>query len=151
MSNIPEHKQGCDALGGYGHGVGPCTCGAAAPAVQAIPQGWKPTSEQMMAGYEVSCRFGVLEARAFELAEQMFKAMLSASPALSVKQDEREKDAAVQLARDAVVAAARKWGDIETDDEVAMLAAELELSNALVELAAAMSSSPEGEKKGGAA
>lgn len=93
MSNIPEHKQGCDALGGYGHGVGPCTCGAAAPAVQAIPQGWKPTSEQMMAGYEVSCRFGVLEARAFELAEQMFKAMLSASPALSVKQDEREKDA----------------------------------------------------------
>lgn len=24
-----EHRQGCDALGGYGHGVGPCTCGAA--------------------------------------------------------------------------------------------------------------------------
>lgn len=22
------HKQGCDALGGYGHGVGPCSCGA---------------------------------------------------------------------------------------------------------------------------
>lgn len=23
-----EHKPGCEALGGYGHGVGPCTCGA---------------------------------------------------------------------------------------------------------------------------
>lgn len=23
-----EHKPGCDALGGYGHGVGPCSCGA---------------------------------------------------------------------------------------------------------------------------
>jgi hypothetical protein len=23
-----EHRQGCEALGGYGHGVGPCTCGA---------------------------------------------------------------------------------------------------------------------------
>ncbi|MDR5839371.1 hypothetical protein [Caballeronia sp. LZ034LL] len=24
-----EHRQGCSALGGYGHGVGPCDCGAA--------------------------------------------------------------------------------------------------------------------------
>lgn len=24
----PEHRQGCDALGGYGQGVGPCSCGA---------------------------------------------------------------------------------------------------------------------------
>jgi len=23
-----QHRQGCDALGGYGHGVGSCTCGA---------------------------------------------------------------------------------------------------------------------------
>lgn len=26
------HKQGCQALGGYGHGVGPCDCGASPPA-----------------------------------------------------------------------------------------------------------------------
>lgn len=25
------HKPGCEALGGYGHGVGPCTCGADTP------------------------------------------------------------------------------------------------------------------------
>ena len=25
---LTEHRQGCDALGGYGHGIGPCTCGA---------------------------------------------------------------------------------------------------------------------------
>jgi len=25
---MTAHKQGCDALGGYGHGKGPCTCGA---------------------------------------------------------------------------------------------------------------------------
>jgi len=25
------HKQGCEALGGYGHGVGPCSCGAESP------------------------------------------------------------------------------------------------------------------------
>ncbi|WNL63655.1 hypothetical protein ST4_097 [Aeromonas phage ST4] len=37
-----------------------------------------PSHAQMMAGYEVACRFGVLEARAFELAEQMFKAMKEA-------------------------------------------------------------------------
>lgn len=36
------------------------------------------THEQMMAGYVVACRFGVLEARAFDLAEQMFKAMNAA-------------------------------------------------------------------------
>lgn len=29
MTEKPEHKQGCDALGGYGQGVGPCSCGAA--------------------------------------------------------------------------------------------------------------------------
>jgi len=23
-----EHKPGCEALGGYGHGTGPCSCGA---------------------------------------------------------------------------------------------------------------------------
>jgi hypothetical protein len=32
MTALPEdvvtHRQGCDALGGYGHGKGPCTCGA---------------------------------------------------------------------------------------------------------------------------
>lgn len=25
---MSDHKPGCEALGGYGHGVGPCTCGA---------------------------------------------------------------------------------------------------------------------------
>lgn len=25
---MSEHKPGCEALGGYGHGVGPCHCGA---------------------------------------------------------------------------------------------------------------------------
>lgn len=25
---MADHKPGCEALGGYGHGVGPCTCGA---------------------------------------------------------------------------------------------------------------------------
>lgn len=34
----------------------------------------KMTHEQAMAGYTVACRFGVLEARAFNLAEQMWKA-----------------------------------------------------------------------------
>jgi len=32
-----QHKPGCDALGGYGHGIGPCQCGAAPP--QPAPQG----------------------------------------------------------------------------------------------------------------
>lgn len=29
-----EHRQGCDALGGYGHGIGPCTCRDAARAAE---------------------------------------------------------------------------------------------------------------------
>jgi hypothetical protein len=29
---MADHKPGCEALGGYGHGVGPCTCGADTPA-----------------------------------------------------------------------------------------------------------------------
>jgi hypothetical protein len=41
----------------------------------------KPTHEQMMAGYKVSCGYGVLEARAFDLAERMYQAMLAAAPA----------------------------------------------------------------------
>lgn len=32
MTDI-KHKPGCDALGGYGNGVGPCTCGPTPPAV----------------------------------------------------------------------------------------------------------------------
>lgn len=34
-----------------------------------------PSHEQLMAGYEISCKFGVYESKAFDLAEQMFKAM----------------------------------------------------------------------------
>jgi hypothetical protein len=30
------HKQGCEALGGYGHGVGPCDCSAAPVAAQPV-------------------------------------------------------------------------------------------------------------------
>ncbi|MGA0610047.1 hypothetical protein [Caldimonas sp. KR1-144] len=33
MSN---HKQGCDALGGYGNGVGPCSCGQADDLIQRL-------------------------------------------------------------------------------------------------------------------
>lgn len=34
-----NHKPGCDALGGYGHGVGPCTCkDAAGPSDEQIDQ-----------------------------------------------------------------------------------------------------------------
>jgi hypothetical protein len=36
-----EHRPGCEALGGYGHGIGPCDCGA-----DAAPQ---PASEQQAA------------------------------------------------------------------------------------------------------
>lgn len=52
----------------------------AAPA--AAPETRKPTSDQMMAGYAVACRFGVLEARAFDLAEKMFAAMQPPSPSV---------------------------------------------------------------------
>jgi hypothetical protein len=38
----------------------------------------KPSHEQMMAGYAAACRFGVLEVRAFDLAEQMWQAMNTA-------------------------------------------------------------------------
>lgn len=34
-----EHKFGCDALGGYGHGVGPCSCGAVPPAAAQVEVG----------------------------------------------------------------------------------------------------------------
>lgn len=37
-----------------------------------------PTHEQMMAGYAVACSFGVFEARAFDLAEQMHRALAAA-------------------------------------------------------------------------
>lgn len=37
-----------------------------------------PSQKQMIAGFKVACSFGVLEARAFELAEKMFKAMKEA-------------------------------------------------------------------------
>lgn len=33
-----EHRPGCEALGGYGHGVGPCSCGATTPSPQAEKQ-----------------------------------------------------------------------------------------------------------------
>jgi hypothetical protein len=38
----------------------------------------KFTHNQMMAGYEVACKYGVYESKAFTLAEEMFKAMLGA-------------------------------------------------------------------------
>ena len=42
-----NHKPGCDALGGYGHGVGPCTCKDAAGASegQAEPVGYASKCE----------------------------------------------------------------------------------------------------------
>jgi hypothetical protein len=49
-------------------------------ALQQQEAGSGPTSAQMMAGYEVACRFGVLEKRAFDLAEQMFQAMSACAP-----------------------------------------------------------------------
>lgn len=33
-----EHRPGCDALGGYGHGVGPCDCGATPPSAPQCEQ-----------------------------------------------------------------------------------------------------------------
>lgn len=33
-----EHRQGCDALGGYGHGVGACSCGARDPAAATVSE-----------------------------------------------------------------------------------------------------------------
>lgn len=50
---------------------------AAQPAAPA-----KPTHHQIMDGYEVACRYGVYENRAFKLAEEMFAAMCTtAAPA----------------------------------------------------------------------
>jgi hypothetical protein len=40
----PDHKPGCEALGGYGNGVGACAC---TPDKQAAPSGW----EGMYQGY----------------------------------------------------------------------------------------------------
>jgi hypothetical protein len=31
MTDNTEHKPGCEALGGYGHGIGPCSCSEAQP------------------------------------------------------------------------------------------------------------------------
>lgn len=43
-----EHKSGCDALGGYGHGVGPCSCGASdkvkLPEPVAFCASWDPVA-----------------------------------------------------------------------------------------------------------
>jgi hypothetical protein len=38
----PKHKPGCDALGGYGHGVGLCSCGAQGVDHPSAPKEWIP-------------------------------------------------------------------------------------------------------------
>ncbi len=50
-----------------------------------IPEGYvlvpvNPAHESMMAGYEIAKAFGVYEARAFDLAERLYRAMISVSP-----------------------------------------------------------------------
>jgi hypothetical protein len=56
---------------------------SAAPAVPQEPS--NPTHKQMMAGYEVACRFKVYEAQAFKLAEEMWAAMSAAAPSPSLR------------------------------------------------------------------
>jgi hypothetical protein len=34
------HRQGCDALGGYGNGIGPCTCGSVAEVAELPTVAW---------------------------------------------------------------------------------------------------------------
>lgn len=41
-----EHRQGCDALGGYGHGVGPCSCGVGGAAPDGVWQEATPVAWQ---------------------------------------------------------------------------------------------------------
>ena len=85
-----DHKPGCDALGGYGHGVGPCTCGAltapvATEQAQAVAAGWKaaplePTEEMVAAG--MRCMFAEKRYTApwDDVVNLMYRAMLAASP-----------------------------------------------------------------------
>lgn len=49
----------------------------------AVGEASKPTHQQAMAGYEVACRYGVLENRAFSLTDDMFAAF--AVPAAGVQ------------------------------------------------------------------
>ena len=51
----------------------------------AVAKASKPTHEQAMAGYEVACRYGVLENRAFNLTDDMFAAFDVPVPAAGVQ------------------------------------------------------------------
>jgi hypothetical protein len=46
-----EHRPGCDALGGYGHGVGACNCGADEAKKQAVPVAVETIGDDWEGGY----------------------------------------------------------------------------------------------------
>jgi hypothetical protein len=56
-----------------------------------------PTSEQVMAGYDVACRYGVLERRGLELAEEMTQALRLASRHVVVTTNEAGQAVAVTV------------------------------------------------------
>lgn len=57
----------------------------------AQPVGMPPYTHAMkMAGYDISCKYGVYEARAFDLADEMYSSMLAAAPAPAAGQEESD-------------------------------------------------------------
>lgn len=61
------------------------------------------THAMKMAGYDVSCKYGVYEARAFDLADEMYSSMLAAAPAPAGKIE--DQDIMRQMRRRTVMAA----------------------------------------------
>lgn len=97
MTQQTEHQPGCPALGGYGHGKGPCACSASEQAVQ-----WpEPAFYADDRGYEVSAEWLASDEATSDYrdvynqpryTEQQVRAMLQAAPA---SDDPRNEAAAI--------------------------------------------------------
>lgn len=88
---------------------------------------------------------GWLRRFAFKQNEIPASVLKNAAEVIDQQRMEIERLGGIVAARDAVVRAAQKWGDTDADDEIAGLASEFELSQALTELAAAVQPGKTGE------
>lgn len=57
----------------------------------------KPSSDQAMAGYAVATKFGVYEAKAFDLVDEMFKAFQLKSQHIVIERDEFDRPISIAI------------------------------------------------------